>query len=52
MANALAERGATAPGTPAAQKAEHGFPWKALLPVNVAGVIALFPPPEGLAQHA
>ena len=52
MANALAERGATAPGTPAAQKAGHGFPWKALLPVIVAGVIALFPPPEGLAQHA
>jgi L-tartrate/succinate antiporter len=51
MANALAERGATAPGTPTAQKA-HGFPWKALLPVIVAGVIALFPAPEGLAQHA
>ena len=52
MANALAERGATAPGTPSAQKAGHGFPWKALLPVIVAGVIALFPPPEGLPQHA
>ena len=52
MANALAERGAAAPGTPTAQKAGHGFPWKALLPVVVAGVIALFPAPEGLAQHA
>jgi L-tartrate/succinate antiporter len=51
MANALAERGAT-PGTPTAQKAAHGFPWKALLPVIVAGLIALTPPPEGLAQHA
>jgi L-tartrate/succinate antiporter len=52
MANALAERGATAPGTPTAHKAAHGFPWKAFLPVIVAGLIALFPPPEGLAQHA
>ena len=52
MANALAERGATAPGTPTVQKAAHGFPWKALLPVIVAGVIAIIPPPEGLAQHA
>jgi L-tartrate/succinate antiporter len=52
MANALTERGAAAPGTPTAQKAAHGFPWKALLPVIVAGAIALFPPPEGLAQHA
>ncbi len=52
MANALADRGAAAPGTPTAQKAAPGFPWKALLPVVVAGVIALIPPPEGLAQHA
>jgi L-tartrate/succinate antiporter len=52
MANALTERGAAAPGTATAQKAAHGFPWKALLPVIVAGAIALFPPPEGLAQHA
>jgi len=52
MANALTERGAAAPGTATAQKAAHGLPWKALLPVIVAGVIALFPPPEGLAQHA
>ncbi len=52
MANALADRGALSPGTPAAQKAEHGLPWKALLPIVVAGVIALIPPPEGLAQHA
>ena len=43
MANALAERGA-APGTPTAQKAAHGFPWKALLPnptVVVAGLLLL-----------
>lgn len=52
MANALTERGAAAPGTPTAHRAAHGFPWKALLPIVVAGVIALFPAPEGLAQHA
>jgi L-tartrate/succinate antiporter len=52
MSNALADRGAAAPGTPTAHKAGHGFPWKALLPVLVAGLIALTPPPEGLAQHA
>jgi L-tartrate/succinate antiporter len=52
MANALADRGAVAPGTPSAHKAGHGFPWKALLPVVVAGLIAFIPPPEGLAQHA
>lgn len=52
MANALADRGAVAPGTPSAHKAGHGFPWKALLPVIVAGLIAVIPPPEGLAQHA
>lgn len=52
MADALTDRGAVVPGTPAAQQAEHGFPWKALLPVLVAGLIAVIPPPEGLAQHA
>ena len=51
---------AATPGTgnvPAAVKApaakgEHGFPWKAALPIAVAVVLALIPPPEGLAQHA
>jgi L-tartrate/succinate antiporter len=47
-----ADKGGIAPGTPTAQKAGHGFPWKALLPVIVAGLIAIIPPPEGLAQHA
>jgi L-tartrate/succinate antiporter len=32
--------------------AGHTFPWKALLPPAVAIAIALFPPPDGLAQHA
>ena len=52
MANALTERGAAGPGTPTAQKAGPGFPWKALVPVLVAGLIALLPAPEGLAPHA
>jgi L-tartrate/succinate antiporter len=52
MANALTDRDAAAPGTPAAKQAGRGFPWKALLPVIVAGLIAVIPPPEGLAQHA
>ena len=52
MANALTERGAAAPGAATARQASQRFPWKALLPVVVAGVIALSPPPEGLAQHA
>jgi L-tartrate/succinate antiporter len=52
MASMLADKGGIAPGTPTAQKAGHGFPWKALLPVIVAGLIAIIPPPEGLAQHA
>jgi L-tartrate/succinate antiporter len=42
-------------GLPAAVPAEtggHAFPWKALAPIAVAIVIALLPPPEGLAQHA
>jgi L-tartrate/succinate antiporter len=52
MASVLADKSSMAPGTPTAQKAGHGFPWKALLPVIVAGLIAIIPPPEGLAQHA
>jgi L-tartrate/succinate antiporter len=52
MAQTLTDRGGVAPGTSAAQKAAFRFPWKALLPVLVAGLIALIPPPEGLAQHA
>lgn len=52
MASMLADKGGMASGTPTAQKAGHGFPWKALLPVIVAGLIAVIPPPEGLAQHA
>src|SRR5512137_2492185 len=51
---------AATPGTgnvPAAVKApatkgEHAFPWKAALPIAIAVLIALIPPPEGLAQHA
>jgi L-tartrate/succinate antiporter len=52
MANALTESGAAAPVIPPAQKAAQGFPWKALVPVIVAGAIALFPAPQGLAPHA
>ena len=52
MAHALTDRGVVAPGRPTAQKAGSAFPWKALLPVLVAGLIAVIPPPEGLAQHA
>jgi L-tartrate/succinate antiporter len=36
---------------PAAQGG-HAFPWKAVVPIAVAAVLALIPPPEGLAQHA
>jgi L-tartrate/succinate antiporter len=35
-----------------AAKGGHAFPWKAVLPIAVAVVLALIPPPEGLAQHA
>src|SRR5512139_1100928 len=35
-----------------AEKGGHAFPWKAVLPIAVAVVLALIPPPEGLAQHA
>jgi L-tartrate/succinate antiporter len=52
MASTLTDRGGIAPGTPTANKAGHGFPWKALLPVIIAGLIAVIPPPEGLAPHA
>ena len=31
---------------------EHPFPWRALLPVAVATLIALLPAPEGLPQYA
>jgi len=31
---------------------EHHFPWRALLPVAVAALIALLPAPEGLPQFA
>ncbi len=52
MASALTDRGAVMPGSLTAQPAAHGFPWKAIVPVIVAGVIALIPAPEGLAQFA
>ncbi len=42
----------TAPSVLAAKKGGHAFPWKALAPVLVALIIAAFPPPDGLAQHA
>ncbi|MDH5208759.1 MAG: anion permease, partial [Burkholderiaceae bacterium] len=35
-----------------AAKGGHAFPWKALLPIAVTAVLAIMPPPEGLAQHA
>jgi L-tartrate/succinate antiporter len=42
-----------APPTGAAlAPAGRGFNWKALAPLVVAAVIALIPPPDGLAQHA
>ncbi|MGE5160297.1 MAG: anion permease, partial [Betaproteobacteria bacterium] len=41
-----------APAAIPAEKGGHAFPWKALLPIAVAIVLALIPPPEGLAQHA
>ena len=36
----------------AAKAPEHHFPWRAILPLAVAALIALLPAPEGLAQHA
>ncbi len=42
-----------APTKPLADKAPgHPFPWRALLPVGVAVLIALLPAPEGLAPYA
>lgn len=39
--------------TPApAETGGHAFPWKALVPIAVAIILAALPPPEGLAQHA
>jgi L-tartrate/succinate antiporter len=35
-----------------AQKGGHALPWKALVPIAVAIVLAVIPPPQGLAQHA
>jgi L-tartrate/succinate antiporter len=44
---------ATNPAVVLAAKApEHHFPWRAILPLAVAALIALLPAPEGLAQHA
>jgi len=43
---------AKVPAAVPADKGGHAFPWKALLPIAVTVVLALFPPPEGLAQHA
>ncbi len=36
----------------AGQAHEHHFPWRAVLPVAVAALIALLPAPEGLPQFA
>jgi L-tartrate/succinate antiporter len=52
MANALTTSGAVRAETPATQKVDHGFSWKALAPVLVAVAIAVIPAPEGLAQFA
>ncbi len=48
------ERIPVAPAAPAAQAAAlpPGKLWRALVPVAVAIVLALMPPPDGLAQHA
>jgi L-tartrate/succinate antiporter len=50
MALALPKGGVVA--APPAIERGHAFPWKALVPLAVALIIALIPPPEGLAQHA
>ncbi len=49
-----ANRGAPAstPTATAAQAPERRYPWRALLPIAVAALIALMPAPEGLPQHA
>ena len=41
----------TPPGTASAVKPPH-VSWKALAPIAVAIIVALIPPPEGLAPHA
>ncbi len=51
MANALTSRGA-AVGPAAEKPATNGLVWKALVPILIAGAIAVMPPPEGLAPHA
>jgi len=35
-----------------AAKGGQAYRWKAVLPIAVAVVLAIIPPPEGLAQHA
>ncbi len=35
-----------------AKKGGHAAPWKAVVPIAVAILLAVIPPPEGLAQHA
>ncbi len=41
-----------APSAVATPKGGHAFRWKALAPVAVTLILAAFPPPDGLAQHA
>ena len=41
-----------APSALATPKGGHAFPWKALAPIAVTLILAAFPPPDGLAQHA
>src|SRR5512134_2485471 len=50
MAHAIPSSGIQA--APSATERGHPFPWKALVPLAVALLVALIPPPEGLAQHA
>ena len=52
MAVALNPSGQSVAVAPPAEKGGHAIPWKALAPIAVALIIAAFPPPEGLAQHA
>ena len=52
MAVALNPSGQSVAVAPPAEKGGHAIPWKALAPIVVALIIAAFPPPEGLAQHA
>ena len=48
----LALRGAPVTKKTDTSASPHHFPWRALLPVAVAALIALLPAPEGLPQHA